>query len=305
MRRPAALTTMAVLLMAMACTPGPHPGGGGGGHGPGHGGLGEGDGYVDEHDWRRRQDGYLRFATEQLDRSSPANVLAHLARAQHDRHFAFDARSIRPDDFATIFSRIDTHTDTSDFDMMRLMALWYGYRRAIDPDLRAAIEQRFTGFRYWFTDPLPAGVVDEKWFWSENHRIIFHTLEYLAGRALPRTTFAISGETGRVHAQRGRQRIEDWIDEKARWGFSEWHSDVYYAEDVEALLLLTENAEPDLARRAAAVLDLFLYDLALHQVHGNVGVTHGRSYMKDKSRAFDQDVFGTVKLLFATTDQPY
>jgi hypothetical protein len=36
-----------------------------------------------------------------------------------------------------------------------------------------------------------------------------------------------------------------------------------------------------------------------------VGVTHGRSYMKDKSRAFDQDVFGTVKLLFATTDQPY
>ena len=25
-------------------------------------------------------------------------------------------------------------------------------------------------------------MIDQKWFWSENHRIIFHTLEYLAGR---------------------------------------------------------------------------------------------------------------------------
>jgi hypothetical protein len=303
-------TTMVVLLMAMACTPGPRPGprpGGGHGHGDhgAHGRLGTGDGYLDRHDWRHRQDGYLRFATGQLDRGSPANVIAHLTRAERDRRFRFDARSIGPDDFAPIFTKIDTHQDTSDFDMMRLMALWYGYRRAIDPDLREAIEQRFTGFRYWYTDPLPDGVTDEKWFWSENHRIIVHTLEYLAGRALPRSAFEFTGETGRVHAQRGRERIEAWIDEKARWGFSEWHSDVYYAEDVEALLLLTENAEPDLARRAAAVLDLFLYDLALHQVHGNNGATHGRSYMKDKSRAADQDVFGTVKLLFATTDQPY
>jgi hypothetical protein len=301
MRRAVATTTTVVLLMAMACTPGPRPGPG---HGGGHG-IGTGDGYVDGHDWRRRQDGYLRFATEQLDRGSPANVISHIERAKRDRRFRFDGRSITPADFQPIFTKIDTHQDTSDFDMMRLVALWYGYRRDVAPDLRAAIEQRFTGFRYWFTDPLPAGVVDQKWFWSENHRIIFHTLEYLAGRALPRTTFAISGESGRTHAQRGRERIEDWIDEKARWGFSEWHSDVYYAEDIEALLLLTENAEPDLARKAAAVLDLFLYDLALHQLDGNNGATHGRSYMKDKSRAFDQDVFGTVKLLFATSDQPY
>jgi anti-sigma B factor antagonist len=39
----------------------------------------------------------------------------------------------------------------------------------------------------------------------------------------------------------------------------------------------------------SAMLDVLLYDLALHQVQGNVGVTHGRSYMKDKSRAADQE----------------
>jgi hypothetical protein len=286
----------------MACSGPLGPGGGGGGRA---GRLGSGNGYVDQREWRSRQDDYLRFATERLEPSSLPNVLAHFTRAERDPGFVFAPDAIGPDDFAATFAKIDSHTDTSDFDMMRLVALWYGHRRELRADLRAAIEQRFTGFRYWYTDPLPAGVVDNKWFWSENHRIIFHTLEYLAGRALPRETFAITGEAGATHAERGRRRVEAWLDEKATWGFSEWHSDVYYGEDIEALLLLAEFAQPDLARRAAAMLDVLLYDLAIHQAQGNVGVTHGRSYMKDKSRAADQDVFGVVKLAFGTSDQPY
>jgi hypothetical protein len=308
MRRAGVIGIALVVLVTglVACRPGP-PGPGGAG-GRGHGGnasLGSGRGYVDREEWRRRQDGYLHFATEQLDRGSVPNVIAHLERDERERGFHFDARSVTAEDFASVFAKIDAFQDTSDFDMMRLMALWYGHRRRLDPGLRQAIEQRFIGFRYWYTDPLPSGVVDEKWFWSENHRIIFHTLEYLAGSGLPDTTFAITGETGRTLAERGRERILQWLDEKAAYGFSEWHSDVYYAKDVEPLLLLTELAEPDIARRAAAMLDVVLYDLALHQVQGNVGVTHGRSYMKDKSRATDQDVFNALKVAFGTSDTPY
>jgi hypothetical protein len=267
--------------------------------------LGSGDGFVDADAWRDRQDELLAFATEELDRASVANVVAHVGRSARDERFEFDASSISPDDFADVFAKIDEHRDTSDFDMMRLVALWQRGGDDLDPALREAIEQRFLGFRYWYTDPLPAGVIDDKWFWSENHRIIVHTLEYLNGLALPDATFAITGEPGTVHAERGRERILEWLDEKARWGFSEWHSDVYYSKDIEPLLLLTEFGEDDVARRAAAVLDVLLLDLAIHQRAGNVGVTHGRSYMKDKSRAADQDVFPVVKLAFATSDQPY
>lgn len=301
MRRAGMVAIVAAMLTAaVACSPGLGP------RDPGaQRPLGTGNGYLDGQEWRRRQDGYLHFATQALDQGSIANVIAHLARDERERDFRFDASVVGPDDFASAFAKIDAHQDTSDFDMMRLVALWYGYGRRLRPDLRQAIEARFTGFRYWYTDPLPAGVVDEKWFWSENHRLIFHTLEYLAGRGLPEATFGVTGEAGSTHAGRGRERIERWLDEKAAWGFSEWHSDVYYAKDVEPLLLLTEFAEPDLARRAAALLDLFLYDLALHQVQGNVGVTHGRSYMKDKSKATDQDTFGVVKVAFDTTDLPY
>jgi hypothetical protein len=53
------------------------------------------------------------------------------------------------------------------------------------------------------------------------------------------------------------------------------------------------------------MLDLFLLDVALHLHKGNFGATHGRSYMKDKSTAVDQDTFGFAKLLFDDTVEPY
>ena len=37
-----------------------------------------------------------------------------------------------------------------------------------------------------------------------------------------------------------RERILDWLDEKADLGFTEWHSDVYYQKDVTPLLTLVE-----------------------------------------------------------------
>ena len=307
MRRVAAVLAMLLGMTSVACVGPGGVGGGAGGHGPGGAGasIGTGNGYVDARAWRAGQDAFLRYAAEQLTPTSPTSVLAHLTWADRDPRFHFDGTAITPADFAAVFAKIDAFQDTSDFDMMQLVAIWYGHRHDISPELRAAIEQRFLGFRYWFTDPLPAGVIDQKYFWSENHRIIFHTLEYLTGRALPDRTFAITGTTGRAEAADGKARVEAWLAEKARHGFSEWHSDVYYEEDIQALTLLSEYGEPDVARRAAVLLDLFLYDLAVHQVSGNNGVTHGRSYMKDKSKATDEDVFGTMKLLFDTTSLPY
>lgn len=288
-------TTVAILMTTTACIPWPDP------SEP----LGTGTGYLDDATWRSRQDDYLRYATEVRSRGSIPNAIAHLARAERDPGYEFDPTSIEAEEFADVFAKIDGHVDTSDFDMMRLAALWWGYARQLDPELRQAIEQRFLGFRYWYTDPLSEDVVDDKWFWSENHRLIVHTLEYLSGRALRNETFAFTGLDGAAHEARGRARIEEWLDEKADFGFSEWHSDVYYAKDLEPLLLLTEFAEPDLARRAAAMLDLFVFDIAVHQRAGNMGVTHGRSYMKDKSRAVDQDAFNFTKLALDTTAEAY
>jgi hypothetical protein len=261
----------------------------------------------DDGTWlRERQDDYLAFATTELQPSSALNVIANAERAARDGDFEFDAAAVTPESFERSFEKIDEFEDTADFDLLYLLNLWYGYRDVLSDDTRQAIEDRLIAFKYWYTDPTPEGIIDQRWYWSENHRVIFHTLEYLAGQAFPDTTFTSDGLTGAEHQERAGGFLDEWFDEKVDYGFSEWHSDVYYQKDVTPLLTLVEFADdPVVAEKAAMVLDLVLFDLALHLRAGNNGVTHGRSYMKDKSRATDQDVFGLAKLLFDQTTEPY
>jgi hypothetical protein len=172
--------------------------------------------------------------------------------------------------------------------------------------VRSALAERFgsfRSFRYWCTDPVDLEGTDERWYWSENHRLIFHTCEYLAGQTLAADTFSVTGLRGEQHRTRAAAPLAAWFDEKTEEGFSEWHSDVYYAKDLAPLATLAEFADdPALAERAAAFCDLVLYDLALHCHRGNVGATHGRSYMKNKARAVDQPVFGACRLCFDVAD---
>jgi hypothetical protein len=211
--------------------------------------------------------------------------------------------------FAASWEKLDGWKDTADFDLLYLLNLRLGYEDLLATELVEAIDRRILAFKYWYTDATP-GVVDHRWYWSENHRIIFHTLELLAGQLFEDRTFAVPAEdgtplTGADHERRASEMIDAWIREKAAHGFSEWHSDVYYQKDLTPLLTLAEFVEdPLIAARATAMVDLVLFDLALHQVAGNVGVTHGRSYAKDKLRAADQDTFGAVQVLFGTASSP-
>src|SRR5262245_42244775 len=263
-------------------------------------------GFVDEQDFTAAQNDFLAFATQHLDPGSPLSVVAHAERAKRDKSFTWDSHAVTADSFAPSFAKLDGYEDTADFDLLYLMNLWYGYRDQLDPAVGTAIEQRIRNFKFWYTDPTPSGFVDQRWYWSENHRLIFHAIEYLAGQAFPDDHFGTNRATGREHQARAEGFINEWLDEKGKYGFVEWHSDVYYQKDVDALITLIEWAHDDaLVERASSLLDLFLFDIALHQLHGNNGVTHGRSYMKDKSNALDEDVFGLTKLLFDTTAEPY
>ena len=96
-----------------------------------------------------------------------------------------------------------------------------------------AIGQRMRANRYRYDDPLPADRIDDQWFWSENHVIIGLVNEYLAGQR-----FADGDLRGHradrrpsTPSDRGRAILE-WIDERARFGFFEWHSNVYMLKNI-------------------------------------------------------------------------
>ena len=118
--------------------------------------------------------------------------------------------------------------------------------------------------------------------------------------------FSSDGHTGAWHKDRARRLHRQVAHREGEYGFTEWHSDVYYQKTFDALITIVEWVDdPVLARRASMVLDLLLFDIALHLQKGNYGATHGRSYMKDKSVATDQDIFNLSKLLFDDTSLGY
>jgi hypothetical protein len=255
---------------------------------------------------KARQDEYLAYATQTYEPGSATNVIAHAEDARRNPSHHFDAAAVTPEAMADSFNRIDTFADTADFDLVYLLNLWYGYRDMLTPTMRKAIEKRMKAFKYWFTDPQPAGFIDQRYYWSENHQLLYHTAEYLAGQAFPTATFKNDGKSGLWHRQRATKFIDAWLTQKAQFGFTEWHSDVYYQKTADALLTIVEWVkDPQIAARASAILDVLLFDIALNLQKGNFGATHGRSYMKDKSVATDQDTFGMAKLLFDDTSEGY
>jgi len=273
------------------------------------------DGFVPRNWMRERQDEYLAFATsEALRPASILHVLNHLERARRDPAFAVAHGAVPPEAWNVVFAKLWNLRDTSDFDLLHLLNLLYAFggHPAAPVSLWEAADRAVLDFKYWYTDPTPERIVDGRpvvdrmWYWSENHVLLFRVNEYLAGQRHPDRTFRVTGMNGRLHMARARAGILRWIEERSRWGFTEWHSDVYYLEDITPLLSLVEWAEDEhVADRARMLLDLVFLDIALHLHDGNFGSTHGRSYIKDKASATTQGPFNGSKLLFDDTRLPY
>ena len=243
---------------------------------------------MDERLYQRRVSEYLAYATAATNVSSPTGIAVHLIAADRDRHYSWDIDRVTVDGLSGLWQQIDTWQDTRDFGLMYLhWVLAYGRGRTamttIDPAVIAAIKSRMLANRYRYDDPNPTGKIDDQWFWSENHIIIGLVNEYLAGQQFPDDVFSVTGLTGRDHLRRSRQPILDWINERARFGFFEWHSNVYMLKDLTPLLTLAELADDrEMVRAAGMALDLVLLDMAAHNHAGCYVAPRGRSYKKDK-----------------------
>jgi hypothetical protein len=258
-------------------------------------------GLIDESVFSARAGEYLGLATQSLQPTSSANVIAHLARARREPGFVWDPSAVTP-----ALVGLDPFRDTDDFELMNLQWVLRMGQGVLPTETLAAIENAIVGFRYRYDDPIAPGQIDNKWFWSENHRIMFAIDEYLGGLAVPDRVFTFTGLTGAQHAERTRQRVLDWIDERTRFGYSEWHSNIYMKYDYAPLLTLVEFADDlEVKSLAAAALDVAMFDVAAHTLGGAYGVTHGRTYKGAKTNSLVESSFGTAKLLFDTAAHPY
>ena len=175
-------------------------------------------------------------------------------------------------------AKVDARQDTADFRVAGLVRLLYLDRAGDSPlpdAIRDQIETTLRGFRFWLTEPGD----DKMCFWTENHQILFHSGELLAGQLFPDAVFSNSGMTGAEHVAHAEPLLERWLDLRGRLGFSEWHSNVYFNEDIPALTNLVDFAESEVLRtKAAMVLDSLAFDLLTNMYRGHFATTHGRTY---------------------------
>lgn len=189
---------------------------------------------------------------------------------------------------------VDARLDCADFRALTACKLALDHRDQLSAATLASIAASLRGFKYWLDEP----GTDSVCYWSENHLLIFATAEYLAGGLWPDEVFSNAGITGAEHRDKGRRRLTRWLTDRQRFGFSEWLSNTYYEEDIAALALLLDHAEPALARSATKVLDQLMFELAGHSSGGVLGASSGRSYEQQKKFPATAQVAGIIAHAF-------
>ena len=204
-------------------------------------------------------------------------------------------RELQEEEISSVCDFIDERHDCADFAVHGLLRLLYQFANAVGSELTARVRATVLAFKYWPDEP----GLDSLCTWTENHTILYASAAYLAGQLFPDEVFTNAGHTGCEKMAIARPRIVRWLDLRFRTGFSEWLSNVYYDEDLVALLSLVDFCgDEELVQRATMVTDLMLLDVALNSFQGFFAGSHGRSYEDQNKRASGDSVAAAARLFF-------
>jgi hypothetical protein len=180
---------------------------------------------------------------------------------------------------------IGGRADCADFEAVGLLTLLHRIEDW-EPGLRDEVRAALLGFKYWIDQP----GLDAMCYFTENHQLVWHTAELLAGELFPDSVFGNTGWRGAEHAAHGEELAAEWIRRRLAGGFSEFNSNAYLAIDALALVSIVEfAADPTLVEDARELLDRILTGLYATSWRGINGAAHGRSYVNTvRSSRFEE-----------------
>ena len=192
---------------------------------------------------------------------------------------------------------VDSRRDCCDFAVGGLLRILYRYPDSshIASSLLDEIRACLLRFKYWWDEPEGD---NRRCYHTENHQIIFHSDELLAGQLFPDQVFSNDGQRGQDHIAHALHLIRRWFRFREQFGFSEWLSNCYFDEDLLALVNLYDfAAQPEVRERAGRLIDVLCYEMALHSYRGVFGCTHGRTYARLIVGARTDTSATTIKLM--------
>ncbi len=187
---------------------------------------------------------------------------------------------------------IDRRLDCADFRMVTILRTYIKYSHLLSEKILKKMKHTILNFKYWIDEPGDDSIC----YWSENHQILFFASAYIAGGLFPEETFC-SGKKGLEMKELFTNRITQWMRYRFDHGFTEWHSNTYYEEDIPALTLFIDF-DDRFSKSATIILDLFVADMAMHNYKGLFSVTSGRCYEAAKRNPISQDTLHIQEHLF-------
>lgn len=219
--------------------------------------------------FEKRKETLLRFAAEEGP-SNTYRAVAILARGGDVKEA--EACMLRD------LPGIAAHMDCSDFYLIAQLYILSHFADGLSAETCAALHDAIVNFRYWIDEPGN----DVMWFFSENHALLFHACQYIAGGMYPQETFTASGLTGAQAREKARELLEGWFDDFEREFMTEWNSSAYLPIDTLAFgyLYLMCDKQDALHARARRALDRIFHCLALYGHKNSYYSSYGRSYEK-------------------------
>lgn len=178
-------------------------------------------------------------------------------------------------EYNSAFRLIEEKGDCADFILAPLLAIYSKYHMNFPQDFHDKMEELALNFRYWIDEPGN----DVMWYFSENHALLFHVSQYLAGNLYPEKKFSVSNRSGKEQGIIGKQRLEEWFAYFFKVGFSEWNSTTYFPIDFIGFFSLYIAAPDDEIRKLAKeALDYTFKLIAINYHGGTMASTYGRVY---------------------------
>lgn len=219
--------------------------------------------------YESRREEFIRYYTR------PDSTIHPLYRVFRQLTLAAGGRPLEASEMDAVFDVIKSNRDCNDFALNGLLRLKLLYADALDSDMHDKARKRILDFKYWWDDARRDTTY--RCYHTENHQALYHTAELLAGQMYKHERFS-DGQTGLGHIAHATSHLLPWLDYRFRFGFSEWNS-TYYDADALLLLNLYDFAEdPEIRRRAANVLHLLFFDMAIGNYRGFMGAASSRNY---------------------------
>ena len=167
---------------------------------------------------------------------------------------------------------VNIQKDCSDFRFGYVLA---SVKKGLFPDyLIEEVHEAALKYSYWL-DEMAVGAMCYN---SENHSLLFHSCQMLAGMMWPDEIFTASGRTGKEQYEIACQRIDKWLTNIENNGFAEFLSGGYTSITVAAMLTVVDFASDELSIRTSKLIDEIFYAIVHNSFDGVVYAPQGRIY---------------------------